>query len=166
MRVPAVCFSLYVMSAMPTYEACGLAGAFAPPALEGVDNATFAHRLRLPLRGPTAGQTALPTPRAPPNVYQSLFFTGQGKRRDAAKAAWLTTISPGKVNDLGQPAGGARRACPSGRAAARGGLGVPPPAVGAEGGAGRAGGFNATPSGGLVWYVWHVPHHTIPWPVD
>jgi hypothetical protein len=47
-------------------EAFGLAGAYAPPALKGVDNPTFAHRLRLPLRGPTGGQTGLPTPRAPP----------------------------------------------------------------------------------------------------
>ncbi len=93
-----------------------------------MDNPTFAHRLRLPLRGPSGGQTGLPTPRPPPIGLKTIFLHPPGR------------------HSRGEPPGVPERGgCKPHR-----GLGAQPPAVGAEGGAGRAGGSNTPPSGGLL----------------
>lgn len=105
-------------------EAYGLEGAFAPPALK----AWITQHLPTIVAGSSCGQTGLPTPRPPPMFLKIIFLRPPG---------WLSRGEPPGVPERG--------GCKPHR-----GLGAQPPAVGAEGGAGRAGGSNAPPSGGLL----------------
>ena len=102
-------------------------GGFRAPSLKGVDNPTFAHRLRLPLRGPSGGQTGLPTPRLPPMFLKMIFLL-----------------------HLDGTAGGCRRACPSGGPQAHGGSGGAAPCRGSRRRRGTRWGAFTTPSGGLL----------------
>jgi hypothetical protein len=98
-------------------------GAFAPPALKGVDNSTFAHR---PLARPVDKQSY--PPHALPPFFESFFP--------------FSSCQTEQGEPLPKDSGGAQP---------HGGLGAAwPPAVGAEGGAGRAGGrlYPCPPSGG------------------
>jgi hypothetical protein len=109
------------MTAQPSYEAYGLAGAYAPPALKGVDNPTFAHRPPFASSGRPVDKQGYPPRALPPEFFNFLFMQSQR-------------------------GGAAGRARAGGTQSPRGSGGVAPCA---EGGAKR-GGSNAPPFGGLV----------------